>query len=275
MGCCFGRTGSIGTSLVRYAPSARARTLSEMRSVPRERVLGKQLSLRYNQNMAGGRRYDVVLIGGGIIGSSVAMALASAGSRPPWCDIDLSGRLSSSEKNAGGVRATWWQPVNITLCRASIKYYESCATRSASARRAICGSTTPRPGPRPSSISKCSARWAIRSRNSTPAAVNRRVPEIDRLDGIAGATFSPEDGLINPNLLKEHYRSRSRAARRRIPRPALRARDRRGRERSANRMLAGRRRALRRGLDAHDVRGRCRANAAAGHLSNSAPRPSR
>ena len=32
----------------------------------------------YNQPMAGGRRYDVVLIGGGVIGSSVAMALARA-----------------------------------------------------------------------------------------------------------------------------------------------------------------------------------------------------
>ncbi len=32
----------------------------------------------------------------------------------------------------------------------------------------------------------------------TPAEVNRRVPEIDKLDGIAGATFSPADGLINP-----------------------------------------------------------------------------
>jgi len=34
--------------------------------------------------MAGVARYDVVLIGGGVIGSSVAMALASADSGPPW-----------------------------------------------------------------------------------------------------------------------------------------------------------------------------------------------
>ena len=74
--------------------------------------------------MAGVRRYDVVLIGGGVIGSSVAMALGERGLKTAVVDIDLSGRLSSSEKNAGGVRATWWQPVNISLCRASIKYYE-------------------------------------------------------------------------------------------------------------------------------------------------------
>src|ERR1700677_4344238 len=69
--------------------------------------------------------YDVVLIGGGVIGSAVAMGLAERGLRVAVADIDLSGRLSSSEKNAGGVRATWWQPVNITLCRDSIRYYES------------------------------------------------------------------------------------------------------------------------------------------------------
>src|ERR1700691_1829258 len=71
------------------------------------------------------QRYDAVLIGGGIIGSAVAMGLAERGLSVVVGAVDLSGRLSSSEKNAGGVRATWWQPVNVALCRASIAYYES------------------------------------------------------------------------------------------------------------------------------------------------------
>src|SRR5260370_19342355 len=43
----------------------------------------------------------------------------------------------------------------------------------------------------------------------TAGEVHGQVPEIDKLDGVAGATFSPDDGLINHNLLKEHYRHRA------------------------------------------------------------------
>ncbi|HLK85878.1 MAG TPA: FAD-dependent oxidoreductase [Candidatus Binataceae bacterium] len=161
--------------------------------------------------MAGARRYDVVLIGGGVVGSAVAMALGERAVKVGVVDIDLSGRLSSSEKNAGGVRATWWQPVNIALCRASIKYYESVREEVGFRQKGYLWLYDAATWP------KAREHLAIQRELGHPieqldaAAVNRRVPEIDRLEGIAGATFSPEDGLINANLLKEHYRARSQA----------------------------------------------------------------
>jgi sarcosine oxidase subunit beta len=161
--------------------------------------------------VAGPKRYDVVLIGGGIVGSSVAMALGERGLRTAVVDIDLSGRLSSSEKNAGGVRATWWQAVNIRLCRASIEYYESVRDEVGFRQKGYLWLYDAETWP------KALAHLPLQRELGHPideldaAEVHRRVPEIDRLDGIAGATFSPADGLINPNLLKEHYRARSRA----------------------------------------------------------------
>ena len=35
---------------------------------------------------------------------------------------------------------------------------------------------------------------------------------IDQLDELAGATFSPRDGLVSPDAVREHYRARARAA---------------------------------------------------------------
>ncbi len=140
------------------------------------------------------------------------MALAERGLKVAVVDIDLSGRLSSSEKNAGGVRATWWQPVNIILCRVSIAYYRSIRNQVGFRQKGYLWLYDERTW-----AGACAHLGLQRSlghpiEELTPSMVHARVPEIDKLEGIAGATFSPEDGLINPNLLKEHYRSRSRAA---------------------------------------------------------------
>jgi sarcosine oxidase subunit beta len=152
-------------------------------------------------------RFDVCLIGAGIIGSSVAMALAARGLKTLAVDLDLSGRLSSSEKNAGGVRATWWQAVNIRLCRASIEYYETIAREVGFRQKGylwLYDSAT-----WPDALAHVDLQRGLGHPIETlsPGEVARRVPEIDKLDGIAGATFSPKDGLINPNLLKQHYRA--------------------------------------------------------------------
>ncbi|HVC44295.1 MAG TPA: FAD-binding oxidoreductase [Candidatus Binataceae bacterium] len=157
-------------------------------------------------------RFDAVLIGGGIIGSAVAMGLAERGLGVAVADVDLSGRLSSSEKNAGGVRATWWQPVNVALCRASIAYYESLRDEVGFRQKGYLWLYDETTWPQACAHLEMQRSFGHRIETLTAAEVARRVPEIDRLEAIAGATFSPSDGLINPNLLKEHYRARARAA---------------------------------------------------------------
>jgi glycine/D-amino acid oxidase-like deaminating enzyme len=156
-----------------------------------------------------GERFDVIIIGAGIVGSSLAMALAERGLKTLAADVDLSGRLSSSEKNAGGVRATWWQPVNITLCRASIEYYETIAAEVGFRQKGYLWLYDPETWPKAAQrmAMQCSLGHPIDA--LTPTQVRQRVPEIDKLEGIAGATFAPRDGLINPNLLKQHYRGRA------------------------------------------------------------------
>src|SRR5277367_6373153 len=155
-------------------------------------------------------RYDIAIIGAGIIGSSLAMAVTQRGLRPILIDVDLGGRLSSSERNAGGVRATWWQPVNIALSRASIRYYESIRAEVGFRQK---GYLILYDEPR---WEQALAMLPIQRGLDhpieilTPAEVATRVPEIDNLDGIAGATFSAGDGIINPNLLKLHYRDKAR-----------------------------------------------------------------
>ena len=154
-----------------------------------------------------------LIVGAGIAGSSLAMHLAERGEADVLVvDPDLAGARSSSELNAGGVRATWWRPVNIEMCARSIDWYRENAEEFGFRERGYLWLYGPElwEGALRHAEDQNALGWPVELLD--PSEVGRRWPFIDSLDGIAGATFSPRDGLISPNAIKEHYRRRARAA---------------------------------------------------------------
>lgn len=153
------------------------------------------------------RSYDILIVGGGIIGSSIAMALSQAGAKDiAVVDCDLSGKWGSSERNAGGIRALWNQAVNIALSKKSIAFYESHATNLGFQQK---GYLWLHDEVGWKKIADCSPLLEGSGCLLEPMdlrEVASRFPFLDRLQGLYMAFFSPGDGLINPNLLKNYYR---------------------------------------------------------------------
>src|SRR5215468_11493552 len=87
-----------------------------------------QLSARQD-SLASVERVGVLVVGGGIVGTGIAWSLAVRGVEDiVVIDLDLAGLYASSELNVGGARATWWQPVNIETCRATLDFFRTHAT---------------------------------------------------------------------------------------------------------------------------------------------------
>lgn len=157
-------------------------------------------------------RPDILILGAGILGSSAAWQLAERGAGSiAVLDLDLAGTFSSSERNAGGCRATWWHPLNAELSWRSLRFYEGIAEAIQFFQRGYLFLYSPR-------------RWAVAREKRAqydrlgipveylgPDEIRARLPEFENLKGVAGATFSPKDGLLDPHLLKEYYRARAKA----------------------------------------------------------------
>jgi len=159
-------------------------------------------------------RVNVLIAGGGIIGSALAYWLAKRG----VCDIqvvdlDLAGIYASSELNAGGARATWWQPVNIETCRMTLDFFRS--------QRALFGFRES--GylwlyDDPDRFAIARAKQGLQREAGldvellSPSAVAENFPILDRnLEELVGATWSPRDGLINPNAVRTYFRREAQA----------------------------------------------------------------
>ncbi len=157
---------------------------------------------------------DVLIAGGGVIGTALAWALAERGVGGIHVfDLDLAGVYAASELNAGGARATWWQPVNIETCRATLDFFRANAPEFGFRERGYLWLYDDE-----ALFAEAREKRALQNREGlgvellAPNEVTARFPIVDRaLEALVGATFSPRDGLVNPNAVRAWYRRQAEA----------------------------------------------------------------
>jgi sarcosine oxidase subunit beta len=145
---------------------------------------------------------DVVVVGGGIMGLSIAYQLAKRGltnvlvvERSYLCG-------GASGRNGGGVRAQWSSAANIQLMQESIRMCRDFATemkinvwfrqggylflvRSEARRRALEASVA------------LQAEHGLSTTMLSPQEAQRVVPDLST-EGLLGASFNPKDGVVFP-----------------------------------------------------------------------------
>jgi sarcosine oxidase subunit beta len=164
--------------------------------------------------LGGMTRADVLILGGGVIGSSLAWALAARGVRGVRVvDVDLAGVYASSELNAGGARATWWQPVNIETCAQTLEFFRAHDTEFGFRQTGYLWLYDD-----DALFAEALEKRALQNDLGLDVEVlevgelAQRAPLLDRaLDELVGATFSPRDGLLNPNAVRSWYRRQAEA----------------------------------------------------------------
>jgi sarcosine oxidase, subunit beta len=159
-------------------------------------------------------RAGVVVVGGGVIGASVAFHLAEAG----VADVVLIERdqlaSGSTSKAAGGVRAQFSDPLNIQLGARSLEAFAAFGARPGHEidfRRVGYLFLLSRPedvATFEESI-ELQNRLGVPSRLIDPDEARRLSPPVDT-DGLLAAAFSPDDGLATPEAVVQGYAAAAR-----------------------------------------------------------------
>jgi sarcosine oxidase subunit beta len=152
-------------------------------------------------------RWDVLVVGGGVVGWSVAHHLARAGVRQILV-VDRGG--GSTERATGGFRAQFATEVNVRL-----------SLLSREKLLAFQEETGVDPGYQPAGYLFLAATEAQRQQLGTALEVQRgcgcadaalvdledvrRLAPCIRTDGVVGGTFSPRDGFIRPLQIRRGY----------------------------------------------------------------------
>jgi len=157
---------------------------------------------------------DVVVIGGGVMGTSAAFHLAEAGADVLLLERDALAAGSTS-KAAGGVRTQFSDPLNIELALRSIRAFERFGER---------------PGAeidlhqvgylflldRPEDVEAFEASVALQNEFGVPSrlvspAEAAELSPLAGLDGVIAAAFCPLDGHASPEAVVQGYAAGARA----------------------------------------------------------------
>jgi sarcosine oxidase subunit beta len=148
---------------------------------------------------------DVVIIGSGIVGSSVAYHLAQAGcTNVLVLEREAHQGKGSTGKSMGGVRAQFSTPVNIQMSRYSIDFFsrfDEVVGHPADYRAhgyLFCATNEKHLGYLKANQERQKALGVTNVEWVSPEEIVEMVPQL-RMDDILGGTFCPTDGFVDPH----------------------------------------------------------------------------
>jgi FAD-dependent oxidoreductase domain-containing protein 1 len=163
------------------------------------------------------RAADVVIIGGGVMGSSIAWHLREDGVTGPVAVIerDPAYTRASSDRAMGGIRQQFASAVNVTLVRHSVRFWRTFDERMSVGDHVTRARFRPRGYLFLADDTNAVAlehrlmlmrEAGARVERLEPAEVARRWPGITT-DDLRFAVFGPEDGYANPRQVLRGFRA--------------------------------------------------------------------
>src|SRR5688572_13631556 len=160
---------------------------------------------------------DVIIIGSGIVGSSVAYHLAQAGcTNVLVIEREAHQGKGSTGKSMGGVRAQFSTPVNIQMSKYSIDFFskfDEVVGHPADYRAhgyLFCATSENHLAYLKANRERQNALGVTNVEWVSPGDIVKMVPQL-RVDDILGGTFCPTDGFVDPHSVMMGFMLNARA----------------------------------------------------------------